>query len=123
MNSLSLCYKYYFERSLFELAEYSAISCSSDKATLYADGKHDFLSHSYILKNIHAISFFLHVARLQNLLLARCFPLTYDLNISKLALIGTYHFWTLFYTLFVYFSYLSLYCTCNSISCSSCSAL
>ena len=83
MNSLSLCYKYYFERPLFELAEYSALSCSSDKATLYADRQHDFLSHSYVLKNIHAISFFLHAARLQNLLLARCFPLTYDLNISK----------------------------------------
>ena len=103
---LSLFYSYYFSRCSSELPKLVLFPFSQGRSTRYSDRLPDF---SVIIprccKYVYVNSFFPRTALLRYSLPIECFPLTYDLNGFKCALI------------FLCFSF------CNSMSCSGCSAL
>ena len=79
--SLSLLYRYYFDRCSSELAQLVPLLFSRVKSTCYSDRLYDFsvtLSRWY--RDVYVNSFFPHTTRLWNSLLIEWFPLTYDPN-------------------------------------------
>ena len=79
--SLSLFYRYYFDRCSPELAQLVPLPYSWWRSTCYSNRLNDFsvtISRSY--KDIYVNSFFPCTARLWTSLPIECFPLTYDLN-------------------------------------------
>ena len=82
--SLSLFYRYYFNRCSSELAQLFPLPFFRGRSTRYSDRLHDFsvtISRSY--KVVYFNSFFPRAARLWNSLPIECFLLTYNLNGSK----------------------------------------
>ena len=82
--SLSLFYRYYFDKCSSELAQLVPIPYSRGRSTRYSDRLHDFsftIPRSY--KDVYVNSFFPRTARLWNSLPIECFPLTFDLSGCK----------------------------------------
>ena len=81
MASLTLFYRYYFDRCYSELAQLVPFPFSPGRATCYSDRLHDFsetIPRCY--KDVYINSFISRTARLQNSLPIECFPLTYNLS-------------------------------------------
>ena len=80
--SLSLLYRYYFDRCSSELAQLVPLPFSRVRSTWYSDRLHDFSVHiPRCYKGVHLVnSFFPHIARLWNSLPIEYFLLTYNLN-------------------------------------------
>ena len=75
--SLSLFYRYYFERCSSELAQLVPLSFSRERSTRYSDRWHNFsviIRRCY--KDVYVNSFFPRTARLWNSLHIECFPLS-----------------------------------------------
>ena len=79
MTSLSIFYRYYFDRCSSELAQLVPFPFSGWKFTRYSDRWHDF-SATKCYKDVCVNSFFSRTARAWNSLPIECFLLTYDLN-------------------------------------------
>ena len=63
--NLSLFYRYYFGRCLFELAQLVPLPYSQGRSDFYSDRLHDFsVSNPRCYNNIYVNSFFVHTARL-----------------------------------------------------------
>ena len=80
--SLSLFYRYYFDKCSSELAQLVHLPFSRGESTRYSDRLHDF----YILrcyKNVSVNSFFPRTARPWKFLPIESFPLIYDLSDYK----------------------------------------
>ena len=81
---LSLCYRYYFGRCSFELAQLVPLPFSWGRSTHSSDRLHDFsVTIPRCCKDVYVNSFFPCTARLWNSLPIECFPLTYNLNDFK----------------------------------------
>ena len=81
LASLSLFYRYYFERCFSELAQMVPLPFSRGRSTPYSNRLHDFsviIRRCY--KNVYVNNFFPRTGRLWNSLPMKCFPLTYDLR-------------------------------------------
>ena len=79
--SLSLVYRYYFDRCSSELAQLVPLPYSQGRSTHYSDRLHDFsVTIPRCYKDVYVNSFFPCTARLWNSLPVECFSLTYDLN-------------------------------------------
>ena len=79
--SLSLFYRYYFDRCSSELAQLVPLPFSRGRSTRYSDGLHDFsVTIPRCYKDVYVNSFFPRTAKLWNSLPIECFPLTYDLS-------------------------------------------
>ena len=79
--SLSLFYRYYFDRCSSELAQLVPLPYSRGRSTRYSDRLHDFsVTIPRCYKDVYVNSFFPRTARLWNSLPKECFPLTYDLS-------------------------------------------
>ena len=79
--SLSLFYRYYFNRCLSELAQLVPLTYTRGRSTYYSDRLHDFsVTIPRCYKDVYVNSFFPHTVRLWNSLPIECFPLTYDLS-------------------------------------------
>ena len=79
--SLSLFYRYYFDRCLSELAELVPIPYSWGRSPPYSDRLHDFsVTIPICYKNVYDNSFFPCTAWLWNSLPKERFLLTYDLS-------------------------------------------
>ena len=79
--SLSLFYRYYFDRCSSELAQLVSLSFFRGRATYYVDRLHDFsVTIPRCYKNVYVYSLFPRTAKLWNSLPTECFPLTYDLS-------------------------------------------
>ena len=85
--SLSLFYRYYFDRCSSELAQLVPLPFSRGRSTCYSDRLHDFsvifLSIPKCYQDVYDNSFFPCTARLWNSLPIECFPLIYNLNGTK----------------------------------------
>ena len=79
--SLSLFYRYYFDRCSSELAQLVLLPFSRQRSTRYSDRLHKFFCHHSFLdvKGCLSQQFFPPTARPWTLLI-KCFPLTYDLS-------------------------------------------
>ena len=78
--TLSLFYRYYFDRCSSELAQLVPLLFSQGRSTCCSYRLHDFsatIARCY--KDVYVNSFFPHLARLWNSLPIECFPLTYGL--------------------------------------------
>ena len=72
-----------FDRCSSELSELVALHFSRGRSTRYSDRMHDFsVTIPRCYKDVYVNSFFPCTARLKNLQLKQCFPLTYDLNLQ-----------------------------------------
>ena len=79
--SLSLFYRYYFDRCSSELAQLVPLPLSLERSTRFSDRLHDFsVTIPECFKDVYNNSFFPRTARLWNSLPIECFPLTYDLS-------------------------------------------
>ena len=79
--SLSLFYRYYFNRCSSELAQLVPLPFSQGRSTRYSDRLHYFsVTIPRCYKDVCINSFFPYTARLWNSLPIVCFPLTYNLN-------------------------------------------
>ena len=79
--SLSLFYRYYFDRCSSEQAQLVPFPFSWGRSTHYSDRLHDFpVTTTRCYKDVYVNSFFPRTAWLQNSLPKECSPLTYDLN-------------------------------------------
>ena len=79
--SLSLFYRYYFDRCSSELAQLVPLSFSRGRSTRYSDRLHDFsVTIPRCYKDVYVNNFFPRTAKLWNSLPIECFPLTYDLG-------------------------------------------
>ena len=79
--SLSLFYRYYFDRCSSELAELVPLPYSRGRSTRYSDRLHDFsVTIPRCYKDVYVNNFFPPTARLWNYLPIERFPLTYDLS-------------------------------------------
>ena len=82
--SLSLFYRYCFGRCSSELAELVPLTFSRGRSTCYSDRLHDFsVTIPRCYKDVYVNSFFSHTAKLWNYLPIECFPLSFNLNVSK----------------------------------------
>ena len=82
--SLSLFYRYYFGKCLFELAQLVPIPYFRGRSTRYSDRLHDFsVTITRCYKDVYVNSFFPRIAGFWNSLSIECFPLTYDYSGSK----------------------------------------
>ena len=82
--SLSLFYRYYFDRCLFELAQLVPLPSFYGRSTHYSNILHDFsVTILRCYKDAYVNSFLPHTARLWDSLPIECFPLSYDLNSFK----------------------------------------
>ena len=82
--SLSLFYRYYFDRCLSELSILVPLPYSRGRSTGYSDRLHEFcVTVARCYKDVYANSFLPRTARPWNSLPIECFPLTYDLNRFK----------------------------------------
>ena len=83
--SLSLSYRYYFDRCSSKLAQVVPLPFSHGRSTRYSDRLHDFsVTIPRCYKDVYVNSFFPHTARLWNSLPIECLPLTYNLNALSL---------------------------------------
>ena len=81
LASLSLFYKYYFDRCSPELAQLVPLPFSCGRSFLYSDRFHYFsVTIPRCYQNVYVNSFFPRTARLWKFLPIECFPLTYDLS-------------------------------------------
>ena len=79
--SLSLFYRYYFDRRSSEQDELVPLPPSRGRSTCYSNKLHDFsVTIPGCYKDVYVNSFFPRTPRLWNSLPAESFPLTYDLN-------------------------------------------
>ena len=79
--SLSLFYRYYFDRFSSELAQLIPLPFSRGRSTRYSDRLHDFsVAIPRCYKDVYVNSFFPRTAKLWNSLPIECFPLAYDLS-------------------------------------------
>ena len=79
--SLSLFYRYFFERCSSELAQLVPLPYFGGRSTHYSDIFHDFISPFLdVTRMSMSTVFFSCTARPWHSLLMECFPLTYDLN-------------------------------------------
>ena len=79
--SLSLFYRYYFDRCSSELTQLVLLSFSRGRSTCYSDRLHDFsVTIPKCYKYVYINSFSPCPAKLWNSLPIECFPLTYDLS-------------------------------------------
>ena len=80
VTSLSLLYRYYFDRCSAELTQQVPLPFSQEGSTYYSDRLHDFcVTIPRCYKDVYVNSFFPRTARFLNSLPRECFPLTYDL--------------------------------------------
>ena len=79
--SVSLFYRYYFDRCSFELAQLVPLPYSRGRSTRYSDKLHDFsVTIPRCYKKVYVSSFFPRTVKLWNSLPIECFPLIYDLG-------------------------------------------
>ena len=79
--SLSIFYRYYFDRCSSELAQLFPLIYCWGRFTRYSDWLHNFsVTIPRCYKDVYDNSFFPCIASLWNSLPVECFPLTYDLN-------------------------------------------
>ena len=111
--SLSLFYKYYFSRSLSELAQLVLLSYSRRRFSHYSDRLHDFsITIPRCYKDVCVNSFFSRAARLWSSFLIECFPLTFYLSGFKsrinrlLSSVGS--FWTVFLHVLIFLCFFLL---------------
>ena len=79
--SLSLFYRYYFDKCSSELDELVPLPPSRGRSTRYSKRLHDVsLAIPGCYKDVYVNSSFPRTPRLWNFLPAECFSLTYDLN-------------------------------------------
>ena len=84
MASLSLFYKYYFDRCSSELAQLVPLPFSCGRSFLYSDRFHYFsVTIPRCYQDVYVNSFFPRTAGLWKSLPIECFPLTYDLSDFK----------------------------------------
>ena len=82
--SLSVFYRYYFDRGSSEQAQLVPLPLSPGRSTRYSDRLHDFAATiPRCCKDVHVNSFFPRTARLCNSLPRECIPLTYYLSGAK----------------------------------------
>ena len=75
--SLSVFYRYYFDRGSSEQAQLVPLPLSPGRSTHYFDGLHDFsVTIPRCCKDVHVNSFFPRTARFCNSLPRECIPLT-----------------------------------------------
>ena len=80
--SLSLFYRYYFDRCSSELAQLVPLPFSRGGSTCNSDRLYDFsVTIPTCYKDVYVNSFFHCTARLSNSLPIECFPLTHNLNV------------------------------------------
>ena len=81
LASVSLFYRYYFDRCSSELAQLVPLPYSRGRSTRYSDRLHDFsFTIPRCYKDVYVNSFFPRTARPWNSLPIECIPLTYDLS-------------------------------------------
>ena len=81
LASVSLFYRYYFDRCSSELAQLVPLPYSRGRSTRYSDRLHDFsFTIPRCYKDVYVNSFFPRSARPWNSLPIECIPLTYDLS-------------------------------------------
>ena len=81
LPSLSLFYRYYFERCSSELSQLVSLAYPRGRSTRYSDRLHEFsVTIPRCYKDVYVNSFFPLTARIWSSLPLECFPLTYDLN-------------------------------------------
>ena len=81
VSSVSLFYRYYFDRSSSELAQLVPLPYSRGRSTCYSDRLHDFsVTIPTCYMDVCVNSFFPCTARLWNSLPIASFPLTNDLS-------------------------------------------
>ena len=79
--SLSLFYRYYFDRCSSELAQLVLLPYPRGRSTCNSDRLHDFsITISWCYKDVYGNCFFPHTTSLWNSLTIECCPLTCDLN-------------------------------------------
>ena len=79
--SLSILYRYYFDRCSSELAQLVPLPYSRGRSTRCSDRLHDScVTIPRCYKDVYVSSFFPRTARLWNYLPIECFPLTYNLS-------------------------------------------
>ena len=79
--SLSLFYRYYFDRCSSEMAQLVSLPYSGGRSTRYSYRLRDFsVTIPRCYKDVYVNSFFPRTARLWNSLPVECFPVTYNLN-------------------------------------------
>ena len=84
VGSLSLFYRYYFDRCSSELVQLAPLPYFRGRSTRYSDRLHEYsVTFPRCYKDVYVNSFFPRKARLWNSLPIECFPLTYDLNSLK----------------------------------------
>ena len=123
--NVSLFYRYYFGRCSSELDQLVPLPYSRGRSTRYSDRLHDFsVTILRCYKDVYVNSFFPRTARLRNSLPIECFPYTYDLNGFKSEINRHLLNCRFFLNRFpVCFNLFVLLFSCNSMSCSICSAL
>ena len=81
LASVSLFYRYYFDRCSSELAQLVPLPYSRGRSTRYSDRLHDFsFTIPRCYKDVYVNSFFPRTARPWNSLPIECIPLTFDLS-------------------------------------------
>ena len=79
--SLSLFYRYFFDRCSSELAQVLLLPFFRGRSPRYSDRLHDFsVTIPRCYKDVYVNSFFPCTSRVWNSLPIECFPLTYDLS-------------------------------------------
>ena len=79
--SVSIFYKYYFDRCSSEMAQLVSLPFSRGRFTRYSERLHDFsVTIPTCYKDVYVSSFFPHTARLWNSVPRECFHLTYNVN-------------------------------------------
>ena len=79
--SLSLFYRYFFDRCFSELAQLVPLTFFQGRSTRYSDRLHDFsVTIPRCYKDVFVNSFFPRTARLWNSVPIECFSLTYNLS-------------------------------------------
>ena len=123
--SLSLFHKYHFGRCSPNLDQLVPLPFYRGRSTRYSDRLRGFsviIPKSY--KDFYVGSFFPHTARAWNFVPIECFPLSYDISGFKTRI--NRYLLTVGFSKQIFFT-LQSFCasssSCNSMSCSSCSAL
>ena len=79
--SVSIFYKYYFDRCSSEMAQLVSLPFSRGRFTRYSERLHDFsVTIPTCYKDVYVNSFFPHTGRLWNSVRRECFHLTYNVN-------------------------------------------
>ena len=84
IGSVSLFYRYYFGRCLYEIVLLALLPYCWGRSTRYSHRLHEYsITFPRCYKDVYVNRFFPRTARLSNSLPIECFPLSYDLNSYK----------------------------------------